>query len=458
MISQKIKVMITLPSEFTKQITEFAPLFRKKIFEHAKVLLTGSILVVGRRTVCSSLRAVGLSDEKRFHKYHRVLSLAKWSCFKASYLLLQLLIRTFCNETSPLVFGIDETIERRRGKKIKAKGIYRDPVRSSKGHFVKCSGLRWISVMLLTPISWAKRIWALPFLTVLAPSQRYNKQIGRRHKKITDWARQMVLVLSRWLPNRLIVIVADSSYAVIELLAATQPYACMITPLRLDAALYDFPPPRPKGKRGPNRKKGERLSTLKKMLDDSSTTWEKIIIPQWYNHGQVQMLVATGTAIWYHSGMTPLSLRWVLIKDPLGKIKSKALLCTNLDLSIEQIINFYIRRWTVEVTFEETRAHLGVESQRQWSDLAIARTTPILLALFSIVTLWANLLWKQNALKINTSAWYQKSHPTFSDAIASVRYRIWRSQKFSMSAFIGDIHNLNSRWIRHLIDMLTRAA
>ncbi len=450
--------MMTLPKEFSKQISEFAPLFSKKVFEHAKVLLTGCLLVVGRRTVCSALRAVGLSDEKRFHKYHRVLSMAKWSCYKAARQVLRMLVNHFFDASSPLIFGIDETIERRRGTQIKAKGIYRDPVRSSKSHFVKCSGLRWISFMLLTPISWANRVWALPFLTVLAPSERYNKQIGKRHKKLTDWARQMMLQLSRWLPNRLIIIVADSSYAVIELLAAVRKHVCVITRLRLDAALYDFVPPRPKSGAGRPRKKGQRLKNLQELLDDPKTEWIKLTIPQWYNHGSVEMLVATGTAIWYHSGMTPLPIRWVLIKDPKGIIKSSALLSTKLNLCPDKIINAFIQRWTVEVTFEEVRAHLGVESQRQWSDLAIIRSTPILMALFSIVTLWADELNKYSLISLKTCAWYQKSHPTFSDAIAAVRRQIWRENYFSMSPFEDDIHKLKPDWIKHLIFMATRAA
>lgn len=455
---RKLKFMFTLPSEFSKQISEFAPLFSKKVFEHAKVLLIGSLLVVGRRTVCSALGAVGLSSEKRFHKYHRVLSLAKWSCYKAAQTLLLLLVEHFFDNCSALVFGIDETIERRRGAKIKAKGIYRDPVRSSKSHFVKCSGLRWITFMLLTPISWANRIWALPFLSVLAPSERYNQQSGKKHKKLTDWARQMMLQLRRWLPNRLIIIVADSSYAVIELLAAVRQHVCVITRLRLDAALYDFVPVKPKGRPGRNRKKGQRLKNLQELVDDPKTKWTKVVIPQWYNHGSVEMLVASGTAIWYHSGMTPLPIRWVLIKDPAGIIKSSALLSTKLDLATSQIINFFIQRWTVEVTFEEVRAHLGVETQRQWSDLAITRSTPILMALFSIVTIWADQLNKYQLVCIKPCAWYQKSHPTFSDAIASVRRHIWRNQYFSTSPCKDDIYNLNSTWLNHLINMATRAA
>lgn len=185
--------MITLPREFRKQISAFAPLFSKKVFEHVEILFLGCLLTIGRRTISSALRSVGLTEGKRFHKFHRVLSRATWSSLECSKVLLQLLMEAFGNTSDPLVFGIDETIEWRWGAKIKARGIYRDAVRSSDSHFVKTSGLRWISLILLNPIPWAKRVWALPFLTVLAPSLRYYESSKRQHKKVTDWARQMIL-------------------------------------------------------------------------------------------------------------------------------------------------------------------------------------------------------------------------------------------------------------------------
>lgn len=203
--------MMTIPEEFSNQISAFASLFTKKVFKHVKVLLMGSLLVVGRRTVCSALQAMGLSQEKQFHKYHRVLSKAKWSAYQAARILLGLLVDRLVSADEPLVFGLDETLERRWGSKIKARGIYRDAVRSSHSYFVKCSGLRWMCMMLLTPINWANRIWALPFLTVLAPSERYNEQQSKKHKKLTDWARQMILQLKRWLPKRQLIVVADSA-------------------------------------------------------------------------------------------------------------------------------------------------------------------------------------------------------------------------------------------------------
>ena len=367
--------MLIIPEEFSAQISAFAPLFSKKVFHHVQVLLIGSLLVVGRRTVCSALRAMGLAQERQFHKYHRVLSKARWSAHQAARILLGLLVDHLVPNDEPLVLGLDETLERRWGRKIKPRGIYRDAVRSSHSYFVKCSGLRWMCLMLLTPVSWAKRVWALPFLTVLAPSQRYNEQRGKKHKKLTDWARQMILQITRWLPERQVIVVADSSYACYALLDAVRAYACMIVPLRLDARLFDEPPPQPAGKRGPKPKIGPRQPTLQQRLADSATQWQTIVIPQWYGKSNQVMQIATGTALWYKSNDPLVPLRWVLIKDPAGHIDPVALLCTNPKLDGQSIINYFIRRWTVEVTFEEVRRHLGVESQRQWSDLAIARTT-----------------------------------------------------------------------------------
>ncbi len=189
--------MLRLPARFAAVILCFAPLFRQHTWRHAQVLLLGAILVPGPRTVTSILRIGGLRRERRFVNYHRVLNRAAWSGQAAARVLLGLLLETFV-PTGPVLLGLDDHIERRRGKCIGAKGIYRDPVRSSKGHFVKASGLRWLSLMLLVPIPWAGRVWALPFLTVLAPSERYAAERGRRHKKLTDWARQMALQARRW--------------------------------------------------------------------------------------------------------------------------------------------------------------------------------------------------------------------------------------------------------------------
>src|SRR6266511_5116813 len=239
--------MRDLPSAIIHVLRHFELAFSERVWEWAKLLLIGAILAPGTRTVASVLRVIGLSQERQFQNYHRVLNRAKWSSRALSRILLSLLVRAFVPADQAVVLGLDDHIERRRGAKIAAKGIYRDPVRSSKSFFVKTSGLRWVCLMLLAPIPWAKRVWALPFLTVLAPSDRYHQQRDMRHKTLTDWARQMFLVVRRWLPERPLVVVTDSRFAVMTLLWRVRqlpnPLWC-ITRLRLDAALYEPAPPR----------------------------------------------------------------------------------------------------------------------------------------------------------------------------------------------------------------------
>ena len=181
--------MLTLPTPIIAVLAAFAPLFSRPVFRRAQVLLAGAILTPGRRTVASALRAMGLQKERHFQNYHRVLSRAKWSSRMAARILLRALARAFAAEGAILI-GIDETLERRRGDKIAAKGVYRDAARSSRSFFVKSSGLRWVSLMLLAPVPWAGRVWALPFLSVLAPSERHDQgHRRRRHKTLARWAR-----------------------------------------------------------------------------------------------------------------------------------------------------------------------------------------------------------------------------------------------------------------------------
>ena len=453
-------MMLSLPNTFLSVISIFAPVFSQPVWQHAKVLLTGAILAPGKRTVASVLRIMGQADEPHFQTYHRVLNRAVWSPLKASRFLLRFLLAIFIPWWDTLVFGLDDTIERRWGQQIKARGIYRDPVRSSHSHFVKVSGLRWLCCMLLTPIPWANRVWALPFLSVLCPSERFYKQRGRRHQTLTERAWQIIRLLRRWLPGRELVFVADSSFAALELLAQIQSLlkTSLITRLRLDAALYDPAPPRAPGQRGRPRLKGKRRPTLEAVLADEETEWTTLKVDQWYGEGPREIEVATDTAVWYHAGKAPVAIRWVLIRDPQERFKAQALLSTNLDHTAEQIVTWFVRRWTMEVTFEETRAHLGMETQRQWNDRAIARTTPALLSLYSVITLTAHLLIEKGVSRVRTAAWYAKSNPTFSDAIALVRRHLWDHIYFSTSPQETDMIKIPRALFERWMDVMSYAA
>jgi DDE superfamily endonuclease len=421
-----------LPHRFLSCLAIFADLFTRPTWSNVLVLLAGVILAPGRRTVTSALRILGREHDSDFGTFHRILSRTVWSSRAVAGRLLVLLIEAFVPAGAPIVVGIDDTIERRWGPKISARGIYRDPVRSSKGHFVKTSGLRWLSTMLLVQVPWAGRIMALPFLTVLAPSKRFYTGKSRSPKTLLDWARQVALQIHRWLPDRYIVMVADSAFAAIEFLAAIRNHVCFVTRLRLDANLFAFPPQKHKG-RGRPPIKGKRLKKLSAVLKDRKIRWQRCRISLWYGRTDRLVEITSGTALWYRGGVAPVPIRWLLVRDPKGELDPQAFLATDIDARPHDILAWFVSRWQVEVTFEETRRHLGVETQRQWSDKAILRTTPALLALFSIVTLCTHELFKSRKLKPKTAAWYPKRVLTFSDAIAAVRREIWDHQISFMS-------------------------
>jgi hypothetical protein len=451
--------MPTLPAAMLVWVTPFAPHFSRRVWPHALTLIVGTLLAPGRRTVTAALRAMGLDQCRRFECFHRVLSRDRWSSLAVSRTLLRLLVATFVPD-GPLVLGIDETIERRRGPKIAAKGIDRDPVRSSRGQFVKASGLRWVCLLLLAPIPWAGRIWALPFLTALAPSERSDQQHGRRHKTLPAWARQLLLTVRRWWPERALVVVADSTYAALDLLAACQSWThpvTLITRLRLDAALYEPAPPRRPGQRGRPRRKGTRLPTPAALTADPSTSWTPVTIPYWYGHRARTVAVVSATAVWYHGGLPVVPRRGVLIRDPEGTFATQALLCTDPAVPPEQVLAWFVQRWQLEVTFEEVRRHLGVATQRQWSGLAIQRTTPALLGLFALVTLLAHPDMTAAGC-VRQAAWYAKSLPTFADALALVRRRLWHQWLSGTSATGADMVEIPRALLDHLTDALGYAA
>ena len=451
--------MLTLPAELLPVIVECAPLFSKPVWEHAKVLLAGAILATGNRTVTACLRVMGLSQVKAFVNYHRVLNRARWSPLAASHILLRSLATRFAPD-GELVFGLDDTIERRRGDNSNANGIYRDPVRSSQTPFVKASGLRWLCCMVLGKVSWAGSMWGVPFLTVLCPSERSHIERGRRHQKLTERARQRIRLITHWLPDRTLIFVGDGSCAVLELRHAVSqtPNAYLITRLRLDAELWHPAPARKPGQQGRPCVKGARRPSPQQRLEDPNTPWTKLAVEPWYGGVKRDVEVYTETCVWYKSGFQPVSIRWVLVRDPQGEHDAQAFLSTHVEHTPGHILTYFVQRWRMDVTFEEARAHLGMETQRQWSDLAIARTTPVLLGLFSIVALMADCLSTRQTMPVRTAAWYSKELPTFADAMALARRCLWNSCHFSTSSHSSDGLKVPRALLERLTDAVCYAA
>jgi hypothetical protein len=448
--------MPPLPAAIILVLTPFAPLFSPRVWRHAQVLLLGAMLTPGARTVTAALRVMGLSGEHHFTNYHRVLNRAAWSARQGSQMLLGVLITLLVPPGATIVLGADDTLERRSGRKITAKGCYRDAVRSSKKHVIRCFGLKWVSMMLLVPVPWSRRVWALPFLTALCrPAGKHSR---RRHKTSIDWVRQMMKQVRRWLPGRLLVLVVDGGFAAVSLaLACVKNQVVMVSRLRWDAALYHPPGLQPPSKRGPKPTKGQRQRSLQSWAERSDTPWETVEV-DWYGGQRKPLWVFSRTALWYTPRLPPVAIRYVLVADPEGKLRMEAFFCTDLGATPVEILQWVVMRWSVEVTFEEGRAHLGLETQRQWSDLAIARTTPVLLALFALVTVLALQLSQGGQIPVPVTAWYRKTEPTFADCLALVRQHLWRARYLMNSAPEVDIMQFPREALDLLIHGLPSAA
>ena len=419
--------------EIIQLLSVFAVAVTAPTYAKALVLIYGTILAPGRRTVTAALRAVGLKDEKHFTNYHRVLNRDRWSPWVVSKILLALIILIFVPEGAPLVLLIDETLERRRGKKIKYKGWFRDPVLSTRQHVVKTLGLRWVCLAILVPVPWSQRMWALPFMTIPALGETTSAKLGKPNRTLVQWAELMIDKVRRWQPDREITLVGDGSYAAIVLVQRCQRLqkpVKLVSRLRLDARLFDFPGPQPKSKRGPKPQKGDRQTKLSELLEDPKTIWQALKVILYGKEHVVEFV--TGVSLWHTPGQDPVPIRWVLVRCPDDSFEPASFFCSDTCSTIRQIIIWLSLRWNIEVTFEELRAHLGFETQRQWSDRAIERTTPCLFGLFSLVTLMAKILYP-DTLPVRQASWYFKQEASFSDVLAAVRSHLWNGSNYKMS-------------------------
>ena len=438
--------MFTPSSEIILLMQAFAPAMSASGFNRALILIYGSILAPGKRTVTSALKAAGVTDTN-FDKFHRALSRNKCSAKELSLILLGLLIRCFVPKGGNITLIADETLERRQGKRIKIKGWYKDPIRSNGGKVVTSQGIRWLSVMLLVKTKWSSREWALPFFTVPTLSEKVCKKTSKTHRTSCWWVVYALEKISKRFPEHKITLIGDGGFAVVGLVAECQRLNVnLISRFRLDGGLYDFPSEQRSNKRGPKPKKGAKQLKLEDRLRDASTLWNKEIVP-WYAGTEKEIWYATGVSLWYTPRQNPVPIRWVLVKyeetdsrTGLKKWKASAYFSsdTSCSITVSGIIGGYASRWNIEVTFEELRAQLGFETQRQWSTRSIERTTPCLFGLFSVVVLMAHALHPEK-LPIESSQWYEKEEATFSDALGAVRSHLWSKMNYLKSSKPDDM-------------------
>lgn len=446
--------MPTPSTEIIQLLSIFAMAFTAPTFAKGLVLIYGTILAPGRRTVTAALRAMGLADDRRFGKYHRLLNRDRWSPWVVSKILLSLLVRVFVPAGGVLLIAVDEHLERRWGRKIKYKGVFRDPIRSTVKRVSYALGIRWIVLALVVWTPWSERQWALPFLVFPALAPQTNHKLAKRHRTVVEWTCFLIDKVRRWYPDRQLVLVGDGSYAAVPLVQRCQRFKIpvkLVSRLRLDAVLHDPPGPQPKDKPGPKPKKGARQASLAERLHDPNIVWYNLLIP-WYGGKTKPIQFATGCSLWYRRGLDPVAIRWVLVRCPDHSFLPTALFCSDQHVCAKRIILCFIARWNIEVTFEEMRAYLGFETQRQWSVRAIERTTPCLMGLFSLVVTTAHTLHPAQ-LPIRQASWYPKQEATFSDALAAVRQDLWANFDYSTCADEDDLYLISETTLRSLLDL-----
>lgn len=422
-----------LPDPIIEVLMTFRPWFTAPTWRKLMILLTGTLLAQGRRRVTVALRHTGNGMVGNWSNFHQVLNRARWSPLAVSRQLLLLIVETFVPAGACVDLVIDETLERRWGSKISKRGHYRDSALSSRERSVSSPGLRWIVMAVVVSLPWTKQRWALPFLCVLATTPEVSERLGKRHKTVGMWTHQMISLVRRWLPDRPLKLMGDTAYNVLELgLHAQHQQVTLITTGRLDAVLHEPPPVRTQHTIGRPRVVGQRLPSLEQVLQDPETVWQKLTL-DWYAQGKRTLEISTGTALWYRYGSDPLPIRWVLTRDPSSKHPPKAIFSTDPTQTAEQIIRDFMKRWSLEVTFEESRAHLGIETQRQWSDRAIERSTPLLFGLYSLVALFGQAGHPDGQIPVAQVAWYHKQTATFRDVLAVVRRYLWGHGTFPTS-------------------------
>jgi len=446
-----------LPEVIVTLLANFACVFSKPTWKYAQTLLVGSIICNGKRTVTSALRAMGLSQEKRFERYHRVLNKAIWNEFRLVKILVGLLIQLLPAGMNIFV-AMDETLERRSGRKIKVKGCYRDACRSSQSLVIKCFGIKWLCAAIIIKFPWTNRYWALPFMIVLCSSKKHDLEKKIKHKTSIDKAMQLVPIISGLL-KRSWVLLGDGGFACLKLAnRCIENEVPLISRLRLDAALFELLGEELTKRKGRKPIKGKKAKTLKSLVANNEVVWEEQEVA-WYGGILKTVLTATGVNMWYKSGEKPITIRWVLVKNPdSGRVE--ALFSTDINHTAKFIVESFVLRWNLEVTFEEVRAHIGVETQRQWSEKAIKRTTPILMGVFSLVCIIADKLNAHGGvIKAISTAWYNKNNcVTFSDIHSHVKQVIAMSLYFNESAENDDFVKISRQDFENIVNILTTAA
>jgi hypothetical protein len=484
--------MLLIPSFARPLLDQFAPVFLQPTCQRFLVLLVAAILTTGRRTISNLLRTVpGLAPGDP-SSYHRVFSKRRWSSLRLARLLAGFILDHFVAD-GPVSLAGDDTVAERRGAKVHGKGCHRDPVRSTHSFTAYRWGHKWVVLTILVKFPFAVRPWALPILVALyrcaekvpakgkakvkarkvkgragakaerrtrrnAPAPASPSPSTRRHKTPSELMRQLLAVLIHWFPDRQFIFAGDGGYGTHALATFVHRHRSHVSLVSLfypDANLYD-PPPKVVGKRnGRPRKKGDKRPAPAAVV--AATSERTALDVAWYGGGRRDVESVVGTGQWYKGGEGLVPVSWVFVRDRTGTHRDSYLFSTDPDLTAQQVIETYTGRWSIETTFQEMRAYLGLETTRGWKQRTVLRAAPCLFGLYSVVALlYAGL--PREADHLGAVIYRGKTEVAFSDAITAVRRRLWLEGVFEGHGQTEAFRNLPRPFQAVLLAALAPAA
>ena len=447
--------MLSFPSAARALFMSFCVAFSEPTARRMACLAFGAILSSGRHTVTGMLLSARCVISGHYSDYHRVFSRASWSLWVLGKILARAIL-AWVPQDEPVVVAIDDTTAQHRGKKVYGKGCHHDAVRSAHKQIVFKWGHRWVVLAVMVKFPFARRRWALPVLVALYRPEELDRKEKRQHKTPADLARQLIAVLIHWFPGRKFVFLGDGGYASHELAAFCQRHqTTLVSRFHKRANLYGPPPARRPGAKGRPRVKGKKLASPEQVVVKSRL---KKVTVEWTSGTRRRVGLVSGTGHWYKGGQGLVEVRWVFVRPLDGRHRDEYFYATDVRLTAEEIVGYYTRRWSIETTFEEMREHLGFETTRQRAKKSVLRTGPWLLGLFSVVCLvFANHA-RTHKVRAAQQPWYHKAEPTFSDALATVRERIWSETVLKQAPGSKTVSKLTPSLGKMLLQHLAAAA
>jgi DDE superfamily endonuclease len=451
--------VVVLPRAAEPLLSRFCIAFTPRTFQRVVLLFVGSVLALGRHTVTRALWSARTlaAGSGHFTDYHRVFSRARWSLWPLGKVLAAMVLE-LVPEGEPAVCPVDDTTPQHKGKCVYGKGRHRDNCRSTRSHTVWVFGHKWVVLAVNVRFYFSSRPWALPVLAALYRPKELDEREGRRHKTTLDLARQLMAVLVHWFPRRKFILLGDGGYASHELARFChrhRRHVMLVSRLHPRANLYAPPPPRRKGRSGRPRVKGAKLPAPEDVVAASA---RKCSTVGWYGGKSRRVEFVTGTGHWYKGGGGLVPVRWVFVHDLEGTHEDGYFYCTDPRLSPSRIVTLYTGRWSIEVTFQEARQHLGFHTPRSWTRASVLRTAPCLLGCWSLVCLIYHRHTRGEGARPLSTAWYEKAEPTFADVAATVRRLLWSQTVLEQADRHRAFQKLPPALRETLLDQLTRAA